>query len=362
MTKHNESNERIKRDYFAYLKEAQRFSEQSVDAAAMAIARFEQHNRHRDFKQFHREQAIAFKRHLVDQLNSRGTCRLSRSTVRSTLAALRKFFHWLAGRPGFRSRFDYSDADYFNPSERDSRIALAQRPRAVPTLDQILHVLSVMPGDTVVQRRDRALMAFLILTGCRDKAAVSIKLKHINLGKGFVFQDAREVETKFGKTITTYFFPVGDQPLQLVADWLAELQRDHQWGLEDPLFPATKIALGATATFQPDGIQRRHWKNADPVRRMFRSAFERAGLQYFNPHSFRHTLARLGQERCHSAEQMKAWSQNLGHEQMLTTFASYGRIEEHRQGEIIKALAKDRLGDDQLRDLFHNFVSAVRRK
>ena len=41
MTKHNPTNERIKRQYFTYLKEAKRQSEATVDAAAEAIARFE---------------------------------------------------------------------------------------------------------------------------------------------------------------------------------------------------------------------------------------------------------------------------------------------------------------------------------
>ena len=39
MTDHNPANERIKRQYFAYLDEAQGYSEQSVDAVAKAIAR-----------------------------------------------------------------------------------------------------------------------------------------------------------------------------------------------------------------------------------------------------------------------------------------------------------------------------------
>ena len=40
MTKHNPSNERIKRQYFTFLKEAKRHSEATVDAAADALARF----------------------------------------------------------------------------------------------------------------------------------------------------------------------------------------------------------------------------------------------------------------------------------------------------------------------------------
>ncbi len=38
-----------------------------------------------------------------------------------------------------------------------------------------------------------------------------MRLKHVNLDARCVFQDARDVKTKFSKTFTTYFFPVGAQ-------------------------------------------------------------------------------------------------------------------------------------------------------
>jgi hypothetical protein len=34
---------------------------------------------------------------------------------------------------------------------------------------------------------------------------------------------------------------------------------------------------------------------------------------------------------------MKAWSQNLGHSDVLTTFTSYGTVPLHRQSELIRA-------------------------
>lgn len=34
----------------------------------------------------------------------------------------------------------------------------------------------------------------------------------------------------------------------------------------------------------------------------------------------------------------KAWSQNLGHENVLTTYLSYGEVQPHRQTEIFKRL------------------------
>jgi len=67
MTGYNAANERMKRQYFAYLAEAQGHSEPSIDAVAKAIARFEAYTRYKDFKTFHIEQAKAFKRDLADQ-------------------------------------------------------------------------------------------------------------------------------------------------------------------------------------------------------------------------------------------------------------------------------------------------------
>lgn len=86
------------------------------------------------------------------------------------------------------------------------RIATARREKDAPTIAQIKHVIQLMPSHTDIERRNRALVAFTLLTGARDGALASIKLKHVNLLDGSVFQDARDVSTKFSKTFTTYFF------------------------------------------------------------------------------------------------------------------------------------------------------------
>jgi integrase len=338
MTKHNAENERIKRKYFAYLKDAKQHSEPTVDAAAKALSRFEEYNRYRDFKAFHLEQAIAFKRHLAEQTGQRSGEKLSKATLHATLKQLRAFFLWLAGQPGYKARLQYSDADYFNLSEKDARIATAQRERKAPTLEQVKHVIETMPEGSEIERRNRVLVAFTLLTGARDSAIASMKLKHMDLIENCVHQDAREVKTKFSKTFTTYFFPVGDGIREIVAEWVRFLREEKLWGNDDPLFPATRIAIGATRQFEVAGLEREHWSSAEPIRKVFREAFGRAGLPYFHPHSLRKTLARLGEEVCNSPEEFKAWSQNLGHEQVLTTFLSYGSVATDRQGAIIRGL------------------------
>ena len=56
MIKHNPNNERIKRKYLIFLKEAKRQNESSIDAVAKALSRFESYTKCRDFKAFHFEQ------------------------------------------------------------------------------------------------------------------------------------------------------------------------------------------------------------------------------------------------------------------------------------------------------------------
>lgn len=221
---------------------------------------------------------------------------------------------------GYKSRFNYSDTEYFNLSEKDSRVANTKRKKPVPTPEQIIHVLESIPDCTDIEKRNRVLIAFTLLTGARDSAIASIKIKHINLHEESLFQDAREVNTKFSKTFTTYFFPVGELPLSKIKAWIEYLIKELLFTPDDPLFPKTKIKNSINRKFEVTGLLREHWQTASPIREIFKQAFQNAGLPYYNPHSFRNTLVRLGENLCQTPEQFKAWSQNLGHEGVLTTF------------------------------------------
>ena len=121
------------------------------------------------------------------------------------------------------------------------------------------------------------------------------------------------------------------------------------WGDEDPLFPKTQVGLGETGGFQPVGLSRDHWRGASSIRTIYSKAFEAAGLPYFNPHSFRDTLVQLGERICTTPETFKAWSQNLAHDKVLTTFTSYGSVSPQRQAELIRDLGKSKPVDERER-------------
>lgn len=344
----NPENERLKRDYLHYLKHAKRQSETSLDKAAAAIDDFLAVNAHKSLKRFHREWAVKYRRTLDERTNPHTGKPIAAATIASRLRTIKAFVVWLASQNGYRSKVSYADAEYFNASNTTARIANAKREQATPSLEQVLHVLDTMPMGTLVERRDRALIAFAILTGARDDAIASMRLRHVDLARGRIQQDAREVRTKFRKTFTTRFFPVGDAPLGIVGDWVGELTRTHLFGPDEPLFPKTKVGLDPNGRFGDVALAREPWSDAGPIRRVFRVAFERAGLPYYHPHSFRRTLARLGERVCRTPEEFKAWSQALGHEDVMTTFQAYGTVPEERCDAVFAGLGAR--GEDDERE------------
>lgn len=332
-----EENERIKRRYLQFLREARRADLATVDKAADAILRFERSTGFKPFKRFHIEQAVKFKAQLSDAKNEKTGKPLAKATVDGTLRTVKAFVLWLAGQPGYRSRISYADAEYFNLNAKDARVAHEDRYTPFPTLEQCRHAFAQMPSATPLQRRDKALFAFLLLTGARDGAIASLRLKHIDLVQGCVYQDARDVKTKFAKTFSTTFFPVDPAYLDCFRDWVEFLRRDQLFGPGDALFPKPLMGL-QDGGFAYVGLSRETYSNAGKIRDVIKTAFTDAGLPPFGPHSFRKTLGILANDFCKTPEQFKAWSMNLGHENIATTLSAYCPVSPTRQAELIRRM------------------------
>lgn len=184
MAKLNPQNERLKRDYLRFLRDARGKSEATLDGVRKALARFEDYTGGRDFKQFRREQAIGFKERLSATEGHRSGLPLSPSTKSGTLAALKEFFTWLAWQPGYKSKIHVPDIEYFTMSMKDTATAKAVKLRDFPSLEQIRATIIAMPVGTVLERRNRALITFTALTGMRDRAIASVSLRHVDLAAG----------------------------------------------------------------------------------------------------------------------------------------------------------------------------------
>ncbi len=80
------------------------------------------------------------------------------------------------------------------------------------------------------------------------------------------------------------------------------------------------------------------WQGTGRIREIFKSRSQKAGLPYFQPHTFRHLAINLAFKACKNGEEIKAISQNFGHEHIPTTLAVYGNYPPLRLVEIITSI------------------------
>lgn len=340
-SKPNPENERVKYKYLSYLPHVGRVGPTTVSMAAAAIVDFEKSVGGKNFKLFKPDWAIKYKEKLENEPSPRTGQPLAPSTVVGKLRYIQSFFLWLSDQEGYRSRVRRSDVDYFNTSLRLTERARSRNSTKAPTLEQIRHVIQCLPSETEVERCIRAMMAFVIVSGGRADAVASMKLGNVDLENRVVSFNGRTTRTKGARSYIAGFFPVDDEFISIVADWVVYLLQERLFGPDDPLFPSAEMTHDSDRLFAATGrVTRVAWKSSEPLRRHFEASCEKAGVPYFNPHSVRTTLGRLGLALCETFEDMKAFSQSLGHASIDTTARYYGRLNDDRQCQVMQDLFK----------------------
>jgi integrase len=87
--------------------------------------------------------------------------------------------------------------------------------------------------------------------------------------------------------------------------------------------------------FAVTGLSQTPYATAGSIREVIKSAFTSAGLPAFAPHSFRKTIVKWGVGHYRTPEALKAFSQNIGHEHLMTTYSAYLPVSQERQAELI---------------------------
>jgi len=199
-------------------------------------------------------------------------------------------------------------------------------------------IINTMPNETAIERRNRALVAFTLLSGARDGAIISMRLKHVDFALKEVKQHPDEVDTKNSKMIATWFFPVGEDIIAEVESYVAYLRDELGFGDDDPIFPKTKMGQDENDRFLANGLTKERWANAQPVRDIFKAAFVAQGFKYRSPHRIRNTMMDFAYEIGLSGKALKAWSQNLGHEKLETSVNCYGNLSHEEQRRTILSI------------------------
>lgn len=198
---------------------------------------------------------------------------------------------------------------------------------------------SCFSSDAGRQRRDKAIYALLMLTAARDSALASLRLAHVDLVEGYVFQNGREVDTKNGKSIETWFLPVDEMYLITLEAWVIYLRDEKLFGPGDAVFPKPKQTM-KNGRFSFENLSRKPYCNGQKINAIIRAAFKAIGLPAFTPHSFRKTLTLHADQLCTTHEEFKAYSQNLGHAAETVTIGSYLPVSRERQREWIRNMRR----------------------
>ncbi len=337
MSKIRYQNEKMKRKYFDWAKGALGLSIKTLQIKESALWKYDEFSKHQDYRKFNSDLAKGFKKWLETKKNTKTGNSLSKSSQYHVLRHVNEFFNWLSLQSTYKSKIRLDDVAYLRLSKADTKIATASKLPKYPTLN---YIKKLCEFDVVseIDKRDRALIAFTALSGMRDLAIVTLPIGCFDVNKLQVEQDpSKGVKTKFSKTIYTTLFRFDEVLVKYVVDWYYYLRDEKLFDNSKPLFPSTNIEQVSKDqhSFTATGVSSEFWANTSPMRKIFRARMESQNLEYYSPHKFRHFAISEANKHAMGAEQMKAISQNVGHERLTTTFYGYGAIDNYRVADII---------------------------
>ena len=333
-------NEKVKRKFFAHLKGAEGFSEKTVEAIEKAIWKYEEFSGDEDFAAFSDQKAKQFKKWMETAKNKRTKQAVSLTTQYHILRHLKEFFTWLSGQPGYKSRISPYHVQYLKLDKKQSRIAVSAKRLEYPGVEYVKKVCQSIEVKNEVDRRDRALIAFTLLSAMRDSAIMSLPMGCFNPEDLIVTQDPKKgVKTKFSKPIITRLFLFDDTLLGYFLDWYEFLKKEKLYSNADPIFPRTELKQKSETDycFEGDSVEPVFWQSTGSLAKAFKLRAIQAGEKYYSPHKFRHTAIAEARRRSRTPEQMKAISQNVGHENVGTTF-SYGNMDDFRVTDVVSKM------------------------
>ncbi len=155
------------------------------------------------------------------------------------------------------------------------------------------------------QWRNVAMILFLLGTGARVSAMVSLKIKHLDLvnGRAWVQKKSRELDAR-------YFVYLDDILVEAIRDYFAYERRDN---LRDDDYVFTN------GRGQGDPLHR------GSIWQILRKYGDDVGASGpVNPHSFRHAFAIL---RLQAGEDLVSLKDLMGHSDIKVTADSYGRYQ-----------------------------------
>ncbi|MEY8119970.1 tyrosine-type recombinase/integrase [Falsihalocynthiibacter sp. BN13B15] len=316
----------------AWLQYAGRYDAKTVNAHLSAIRDFEAFLVGKEFSRLTISDASDYREHLKSQAQDG---RLSASTVRHRASHVKSFGNWLLSQKGC-SRLDRTLPNYFELPKKFKATVSTDEGEAVPSLEDATIMVESMPHGSRKERRDRAMLAIAFLGALRADTVTSLRIKHFLPETGEIVQDAGVSRTKNGKSLRIKFFPFPPIFLQTGVEWKNELT-----GLgyleDDALFPDQRHLAAPVRPFNLASIT--VMKSIHAVSKSFKLAGDFIDMR-LSPHFAKYCVGQLSWMHCRTLEQQKAWSLNMGHDDLAVTQKYYSKIPALRISEIFDAFGQ----------------------
>lgn len=338
--KFNAKNEKIKDVFFEMLEHAKGRSSNTIKQFANAIHEFEKFTNYQDFKTFEIKQAVGFKEYLSSKSNQLTGEPISKSYLQHYTKSVRALFEWLSHQKGYQKHINYNDVQYLNITRNDRNKAVATSYQESCAVEDIISIIRNMRNDNEYSTRNKAIISLCLLTTPRVSALRTARIgsiKYFEQQDAWAFvQNPNFVDTKYSRNIIAYFIGDLQDIYHNVLHWVGYLKAIG-FKDKDPLFP--KIL----PSFDKNGfpilvLERQFMRSPSSIRRIFANAFKDNNMQYYKPHSFRHSIVRKIMNSDRSAVFMSALNQNIGHAMDIgTIISSYGTLPEHQRAGILKS-------------------------
>jgi len=214
-----------------------------------------------------------------------------------------------------------------------------------------VQAIAASPASSISERRARAAVVFLFLSGMRIGAFVSLPLQAVDIkGRKVIQYPSLGVRTKNRKNGITYLFDIPEL-LRVVKEWDDEVRE---------VLPPTGFwfALLSPENGQIDlNVSSVGEHRSTLARRSIKEFFESANLTYHSPHKFRHGHIQYGAAHSKTVADFKAVSMNVMHASMEITDEFYSNLNDGELENRIRFLNKSgqNLEDSEL-ELFRQFL------
>lgn len=332
-------NAKIKLSYVIYLREARGLSIKTIHSKERIIAEFERIIKGRDFAIFQDKIANRYKKYLNNY--ERKGKHLTKKTVLNKLTTISDFYKWLIDQPGYKRRINKSHIDFLKLDLGTmNAIRTAQQFQKIPDLDYVTKLVGSIETKSDVDLRDRALIAFALLSGLRADSMTSVKIEDFDIEKLTVtLNPLKGAKTKFSKAFVVRLLVFDKKLLGPIIEWHSYLTKFKKFGPLDPLFPMTDMQnLPGTNTLSSFKVKPEFWKLPGSINKIIKDRSEKAGLSYYRPHLFRclHSTLALGLAR--GTRELIAISRNLGHDSIKTTIGFYDYMDINTQLMVLSKI------------------------